>query len=597
MAKTETLNLEVKSNIKSVTKDTDKMADSLDDVNKEAKDSIGNFTLMGVSLNGVKAAFGKVIPMAKAMFGSIKAGLISTGIGAFVVLIGSLISYFTQTKRGAEFLKQAMAGLGAVVSVVTDLFSSVGEEAVSAFKDPKKAITELWEFIKDNLMNRLTGMVDGFTAAGKTIQAALRFDWDEVKEGALDYGTALIQVATGMDAEQQKKFLEGVKDIGKELSAEAIAMVALEKASQKLADSQRDLNVETAQAVADIEKLKLKAEDITKTYKEREEAANSAFKKETDLENKRIELAKEAVRIQKAQMEMSENTAEDLDALAELEINLANVRQESAGRQISLQNFLNGLRETEKAQKEADKAKADADKLAAEATAKSEADFLLALQQENTLALIADLEERALAELKIQEDKELASAELMENSELVKEEIREKFARKRGEIGKKDAEEQVKWSEMSSEQQLGIASSTAGDMATILGEETAAGKAFAITQATIDTFASAQSSFKSMSGIPVIGPALGGIAAAAAVAAGLANVKAIAGAGGGGGGGGGGSAPSVPALPQIPAHQMMSGAFELSGGQEPEPLQAYVVSDDITDSQNSLEIIRRRATI
>ena len=597
MAKTETLNLEVKSNIKSVTKDTDKMADSLDDVNKEAKDSIGNFTLMGVSLNGVKAAFGKVIPMAKAMFGSIKAGLISTGIGAFVVLIGSLISYFTQTKRGAEFLKQAMAGLGAVVSVVTDLFSSVGEEAVSAFKDPKKAITELWEFIKDNLMNRLTGMVDGFTAAGKTIQAALRFDWDDVKEGALDYGTALIQVATGMDAEQQKKFLEGVKDIGKELSAEAIAMVALEKASQKLADSQRDLNVETAQAVADIEKLKLKAEDITKTYKEREEAANSAFKKETDLENKRIELAKEAVRIQKAQMEMSENTAEDLDALAELEINLANVRQESAGRQISLQNFLNGLRETEKAQKEADKAKADADKLAAEATAKSEADFLLALQQENTLALIADLEERALAELKIQEDKELASAELMENSELVKEEIREKFARKRGEIGKKDAEEQVKWSEMSSEQQLGIASSTAGDMATILGEETAAGKAFAITQATIDTFASAQSSFKSMSGIPVIGPALGGIAAAAAVAAGLANVKAIAGAGGGGGGGGGGSAPSVPALPQIPAHQMMSGAFELSGGQEPEPLQAYVVSDDITDSQNSLEIIRRRATI
>ena len=39
--------------------------------------------------------------------------------------------------------------------------------------------------------------------------------------------------------------------------------------------------------------------------------------------------------------------AEDLDALSELEINLANVRQESAGRQISLQNFLNGLRNEE----------------------------------------------------------------------------------------------------------------------------------------------------------------------------------------------------------------------------------------------------------
>jgi hypothetical protein len=42
---------------------------------------------------------------------------------------------------------------------------------------------------------------------------------------------------------------------------------------------------------------------------------------------------------------------------------------------------------------------------------------------------------------------------------------------------------------------------------------------------------------------------------------------------------------------------LMSGAFELTGGTEPQPIQAYVVSDEITDSQNGLEIIRRRATI
>jgi hypothetical protein len=42
---------------------------------------------------------------------------------------------------------------------------------------------------------------------------------------------------------------------------------------------------------------------------------------------------------------------------------------------------------------------------------------------------------------------------------------------------------------------------------------------------------------------------------------------------------------------------MMSGAFELTGGQEVEPVQAYVVSDDITNNQNKLAVIRRRATI
>ena len=74
-------------------------------------------------------------------------------------------------------------------------------------------------------------------------------------------------------------------------------------------------------------------------------------------------------------------------------------------------------------------------------------------------------------------------------------------------------------------------------MSKILGEESAAGKAFAITQATIDTYQGANAAYSSMAKIPYVGPVLGGIAAAAAVASGLANVKAIASAGSGGGGG------------------------------------------------------------
>ena len=42
---------------------------------------------------------------------------------------------------------------------------------------------------------------------------------------------------------------------------------------------------------------------------------------------------------------------------------------------------------------------------------------------------------------------------------------------------------------------------------------------------------------------------------------------------------------------------MLSGAFTLSGGQEQQPVQAYVVTDDMTNNQNKLANIRRRATI
>ena len=255
---------------------------NIGDVSKDAKNAAGEFKVMGVSLNGVKAGFASAAVTAKGMFGSIKAGLISTGIGAFVVLIGSLVSYFTNTKRGAEMLERAMAGLGAVVSVVTDLFSSVGETMVSAFEDPKKAVADLWEFIKTNLMNRLTGMVDGFKAAGKLIQSAISLDWEGVKEGAEDYGRALVQVGTGMDVEQQKAFIKGIKDIGTEMNNEAAAAMRLKGMLQQLKDEEREFSKVRAQTRQDIQKARLDALDESKTAEER----LAALQKANDLELK-----------------------------------------------------------------------------------------------------------------------------------------------------------------------------------------------------------------------------------------------------------------------------------------------------------------------
>ena len=65
----ENININVKSNI--------------GDVSKDAHNAASEFKVMGVSLNGVKKGFASAAVTAKGMFGSIKAGLISTGIGAF----------------------------------------------------------------------------------------------------------------------------------------------------------------------------------------------------------------------------------------------------------------------------------------------------------------------------------------------------------------------------------------------------------------------------------------------------------------------------------------------------------------------------------
>ena len=614
------------------TTEVKKFTDAQKEQAKSAKEGIGNFTVMGVSLNSVKAAFGKVIPMAKAMFGSIKAGIMSTGIGALILAVISLFSYFKKTQRGAEMLERAMAGVGAVVDVVVDLFSSVGETMVNAFKDPKKAIKELWEDIKKNLMNRLTGVIDGFKAAGKIIQAALKFDWDTVKEGALEYGQALIQVGTGLDVEQQKAFADSIKGVVNEMTEEAAAAMRLKDIMQNIRREEMEFSKVQAQTRQDVAKARLLAMDESKTQEERLEAINSVMDKELKMTADIIKMQKKKIAAKKEENRLGESMIEDKEALMALEVELIDLTTQSTMTQKRLMTEVEALnleiiaKNKADAKKKADdeKARIKSEKLdveafslwklerlqdetdealkirmkAAEELKKAqdeEVALLLSLEQENSLALIENLQERALAELKIQEDKEVASVELMENAEEIKEQIRIKYARARGEIVKSTAKNEIAWENMTQEQKLNKVKNTAGEMSKILGEESAAGKAFAVTQATIDTFQGANAAYSSMAKIPYVGPVLGTIAAGAAIVAGLANVKAILSADSGG-------APPPATTPattetQIPAPQMMSGAFELTGGQEVEPIQAYVVSDNITDSQNGLAIIRRRATI
>ena len=130
------------------------------------------------------------------------------------------------------------------------------------------------------------------------------------------------------------------------------------------------------------------------------------------------------------------------------------------------------------------------------------------------------------------------------------------------------------------------------------GEGTALAKAAAIAQATIsgvqgvqNAFTSANANIAATAGsfgvYPVTMAALAGTFAAMNIAKIASGGK----PGGGGGGGGGGAAAAAP------APQMMSGAFDISGGTAPEPMKAFVVTDEMTNSQNQLSNIRRRATI
>ena len=505
MAEKITLEAEIKSNIGQVTKETKELTnnfgafgitiggikDKFKDVAKIMKNGLKQVWLQAkLAGAGFKQMFsGNIKKGAKTLFSVMKTGIAATGIGLLLVAFTALAVFFTKTKKGAELLEVAMTGIGAVISVITDRIAKFGGAIVKLFSgDVKGALGDV--------------------------------------KGAFS-------------------------GIGAEIANDTRQAIALKQAFQKLTDEQRNLNVEVAQSIAFIEKQKLIAEDITKTYAEREEAATKAFDRETELETKRIALAEEAVRIESERQKTIVPMAEDLDALAELEINLANVRQESAGRQISLQNFLNGLRQTELAD--------------IQAIRDAEIERFKGIEKLVTETIEAN-------DQLIQADNSVLDNYLANNAKK-----------------KKDAK-------LLADAQKGIALDGLALAVQIAGDGTKIGKAAAVASATISGVEGVQNAFTTASKSPIttVMPAYPFIQAGLAGAFSAIQIQKILSGSPAGGGGGGSSAGAVP---QTPAPQMMSGAFDISGGVAPEATKAYVVTDEMSNSQNQLANIRRRATI
>lgn len=102
----------------------------------------------------------------------------------------------------------------------------------------------------------------------------------------------------------------------------------------------------------------------------------------------------------------------------------------------------------------------------------------------------------------------------------------------RGLIAEKDYQEALKNIQQDTEKKKSdVYRGALGDMTdnlrTALGENNALYKAAAITQTIIDTYKGAQAAFSALAPIPIVGPVLGGVAAAAAIAAGMARVGQI----------------------------------------------------------------------
>ena len=587
------------------TTDAQKGVDGLNESFKEGDKGVADYSQ---GLGALDSATGGMVSKFKGMtksvkgatkgFKSMKVAIIGTGIGALLIGILAVSKAFTSSEAGQNKFNKLMGIMGAIVSVFTDRLASLGSGLIDLFTNPIETLKGFGKSIQEFVMDKVDEVVKSIGFLGSAISKLFKGDFSGALEDAGKGVTGMLR-ATNPLVIITEALIKSTKELTKEILEEgkAAAKIADQRAAADKLD--RQIIVDRAKANKERAELLNKAiEKTTFTLKERIGFLQEAGKLEDEITAKEIKGAQLRLDAKIAENALGLSTKDDLVEEANLRANLINLETAKLSKAKEVTGQIIALEAEAAAASlaiKADKKLKDDEAQAAEDLKASE---LKTLQEEirNAEAVTAD-ERRALEIEKVTEhyDKLIAEAKRLGLATVGLEKAKTNAL---GKFNKEQAKVEVKFADMSAKEKGKIATDGLNNLASILGEETAAGKAAAIASATISTFQSATDSYKSLAGIPIIGPALGFAAAGAAVASGFAQVKAItatklpslAGKSAPSVGGGSPSAPSMGAAPQPPAFNVV-GASETNqlagaiGGQAQQPVQAFVVSSDVSTSQ------------
>ena len=544
--------------------DTNKKTDALNDTMSSATEAVDKYTNGAAS--GFKALISGVQTTIKAMT-TLKGAIIATGLGALVVALGSLFTYFTQTSRGADKFAEIMGGVSAAVKVVIDRVIGLGESLVKLFSGDFKGAVE--------------GVKNAF------------------------------------------------KGLGDEIVKETAAGKALAKQLDDIEDRERDLIKMRAEANREIAKARIIADDETKSIEERQKAVRRAFDLENNVAKAEQKNAQAYVKYLKDRIALGESTDEDLRNLAEAEAKVNDLRTESLRRQRRLETELKGLRnESKVAAEEEAKAIEEREKKAFEAATErikverevaeieKKAAEARKLQQSQNVNAYNDMLAQMKGSLGTAQEQELAAAEQQYQQLLTlaikagknTTEVTYLYEEKKKQIKDKYAKEERARELAQAAKSVELVGQSFGAIAQLTealnkGNEKNAEKTFRITKALRLAEAVANTAAAIMSQLTA-GPA-GFVPAAIAAATGAAQIATIAATkfqpNGGGGGSTRVSQPSIPtstptAQPLTPNIQFGATENQLAGllGR---PMRAYVVNQDITNANQLERRIRSSATI
>ncbi|WP_159799247.1 hypothetical protein [Flavobacterium sp. MK4S-17] len=305
---------------------------TLDDYKKQVKDSFDQINIFNGGITGFISRAqeaGGVMPLLSTGLKGITTGVIgmtrasiafiATPIGAVVaaigLVLGALVSYLTSTQEGIDKVTAITRPLQTVFQALTTLFQKVGKNLFEAFTHPKKALNDLYEFVKQNLINR-------FTAFGKILEGLITLDFKKVADGTL-------QAATGVE-DVIGKIKNVANETGKYLDESYKKGQKIDELQKKLEKGEASFIENNAKQKQLLQEQNSIADDTNKTYAEREAAAKNSITTAQEINKLATDRLKSEIQLLETKMSVKSATDEEKNQLAELKAKLIETNAELA---------------------------------------------------------------------------------------------------------------------------------------------------------------------------------------------------------------------------------------------------------------------------
>jgi len=623
---------ETKIKIIADTSDVDKkvgeVKENLGEVKEEAGTAGSAFSKFGgKAVTAFKGAVGGAKGFIQSM-STLKGAIMATGIGALVIAVVKVVQVITRLQSVSDKYNQAIAAGKAVLAILLDtwakfvtfyvknviriftdtdaLLSDIGD----GFEALYNWIAEVGNLVKESFILRFLQMKEAIldvAVATKEFFGAdaseLRAQLDETQAKITETRTAIAESAQEI-AKPFVEAAEAVEDFIDKLVEAGEKGSDLEAIEQKLLDTQIRQTVNQAKRNKQIAEERIIAEDITKSFAEREAALTRALELERQNLNETLANARTEASLASQRNALSESTREDMRAEAEAQAKVYEIEKQSLEFRKDFYNQLNALRAEEAAkvqenlaaQEEAYKAYSEAlDEINAavnDATSSErEKEIMAAADKYDKLLDLAELFEISTKSLEKARTAELKAINEKYNAEIDAENKKASEKRKADDKAERDAKVSMATDALSAISEITEMFSK--------GEGERARRSFKVAKAASIATASANTYLAVSDALakdanPLI-PGSRFVAAATAGALGIAQILKIKQTQFGGGGGGG-SASVQPPSQNAPSTPQFNFDF-LQQGANQNAIQAYVLPSNVNNQLQANQKIQEQASL